>query len=59
MNVGHDSTNNIMTDVCLQKRTVFLKGRGLFPSWTKKRKLWASTGCVSFGRMTIDDGSIL
>lgn len=25
----------------------------------RKRKLWASTGCVSFGRMTINDGIML
>lgn len=42
-----------------KRRTVFLKGKRFIPIMDKERKLWASTGCVSFGRMTIDDGSIL
>ena len=38
MDVGHDSTSNITAVVCLQRRAVFLKGRDLSPSWTKKKK---------------------
>lgn len=36
-----------------KRRTVFLKGRCLFPPWTrKKRTVGINTMCVSFGRVT-------
>lgn len=56
MAVGHDPTNNIMADKrtsTYKRRTVFLKGRGLFPGRTRERKaVGINKMCVSFGRIT-------
>lgn len=54
--LGRDATNNIMADkrtFTYKRRTVFLKGRGLFPPWTRKKKaVGINKVCVSFGRIT-------
>lgn len=52
MDVGCDSTNNIMADKRLfayKRRTVFLRGRSWFPLWTRKKKaVGINKMCVSW-----------
>lgn len=50
--LGCDSTNNIMADkqmFAYKRRTVFLKGRGLFPPWIRKKKVVGIKMYVYFG----------
>ena len=53
--LGRDSANNMANKrmFAYKRRLVFLKERGLFPPWTRKKKaVGTDKMCVSFGRIT-------